>query len=72
MRFWTKSLQIFTCLCEHAPQSGRRLAHQTGLAKSSVQRLQQAMERRNRPPASWLWETEDGRQWLTRLVVATL
>ena len=30
------------------------------------------MERRDVPPESWLWETEDGRQWLTRLVVATL
>ena len=30
------------------------------------------MERRDGHPESWLWETEDGRQWLTRLVVATL
>jgi hypothetical protein len=48
------------------------MAQQTDLPKSSVQRLKQAMERRNRYPESWLWETEDGRQWLTRLVVATL
>ena len=30
------------------------------------------MERRRRHPESWLWETEDGRRWLSRLVVATL
>src|SRR6267143_3790490 len=30
------------------------------------------MERRGRHPESWLWETEEGRQWLTRLVGATL
>jgi hypothetical protein len=30
------------------------------------------MARRGRHAESWLWETEDGRQWLTRLVVATL
>jgi hypothetical protein len=30
------------------------------------------MERRNSHPESWLWETAEGRQWLTRLVVATL
>jgi hypothetical protein len=48
------------------------MAHQTGLSKSSVHRLQHAMERRNSHPESWLWETEEGRQWLTRLVVATL
>jgi hypothetical protein len=30
------------------------------------------MERRGRHPESWLWETEEGRRWLSRLVVATL
>ena len=48
------------------------MAQQTGLSKSSVHRLQHAMERRNSHPESWWWETEAGRQWLTRLVVATL
>jgi hypothetical protein len=72
MRFWTKSLRIFNCLCANATQSVRRIARQTGLSKSSVHRLTQAMERRNSHPESWLWETEDGRRWLTRLVVATL
>ena len=48
------------------------MAQQTGLSKSSVHRLQHAMERRNSHPESWLWETAEGRQWLTRLVVATL
>src|SRR5215471_11501921 len=72
MRFWAKSLRIFKCLCDHGRQSVRRMAQQTGLSKSSVHRLTQAMERRNRHPESWLWETDDGRQWLTRLVVATL
>ena len=38
----------------------------------SVHCLTQAMERRNSHPESWFWETEDGRQWLRRLVVATL
>jgi hypothetical protein len=72
MGFWDKSLQIFKCLCENGRQSVRRLAQRTGLPKSSVHRLTQAMERRNSHPESWLWETEDGRQWLIRLVVATL
>jgi hypothetical protein len=48
------------------------MAQQTGLSKSSVHRLPHAMERRNRHPESWWWATEVGRQWLTRLVVATL
>jgi Family of unknown function (DUF6399)/IclR helix-turn-helix domain len=72
MGFWDKSLRIFNCLCDNATQSVRRIATQTGLSKGSVHRLTQAMARRNRHPESWLWETEDGRQWLLRLVVATL
>jgi hypothetical protein len=72
MGFWDKSRQIFNCLCANATQSVRRVAQQTGLSKSSVHRLTQAIERRNSHPESWLWETADGRQWLTRLVVATL
>src|SRR5262252_11210384 len=72
MGFWEKSLRIFKCLCDHGRQGVRRMAQQTGLSKSSVHRLTQAMERRDVHPESWLWETEDGRQWLIRLVVATL
>ena len=72
MRFWDRSLRIVKCLCDHGKQSVRRIAHQTGFSKSSVHRLQRAMARRGRHPESWWWETEEGRQWLTRLVVATL
>jgi hypothetical protein len=72
MGFWDKSLRIFHCFCDHGRQGIRRIAQQTGLSKSSVHRLTQAMERRNSHPESWFWETADGRQWLTRLVVATL
>src|SRR6266852_7003989 len=72
MGFWDKSRQICNCLCDNVTQSVRRIAQQTGLSKSSVHRLTQAMARRNSHPESWFWETADGRQWLTRLVVATL
>src|SRR5215475_15358381 len=72
MGVWDKSLRVFKSLCDHGRQSVRCMARQTGLSKSSVHRLQHAMERRNGHPESWLWETEVGRQWLTRLVVATL
>src|SRR6478672_2024844 len=72
MGFWDRSLRICKYLCDYGKQSVRQLAHQTGISKSSVHRLTQAMERRGIPPESWLWETEDGRRWLTRLVVATL
>jgi hypothetical protein len=72
MGFWDKSLRVFKCLCDHGKQGVRRIAQQTGLSKSSVHRLQHAIERRNSHPESWLWETAEGRYWLTRLVVATL
>ena len=72
MRFWEKSLRIFQYLCDHGRQGVRRMAQQTGLSKSSVHRLTQARERRDIHPESWVWETAEGRQWLTRLLVATL
>jgi len=72
MGFWEKSLRVFKCLGENGRQGVRRIAQQTGLSKSSVHRLTQAMARRGLHPESWRWETEEGRQWLTRLVVATL
>lgn len=72
MRFWDKSLLIFKYFCDNGKQSVRRIAQQTGLSKSSVHRLGQAMERRGSQAEAALWETEEGRRWLTRLVVATL
>src|ERR671933_190460 len=72
MTFWAKSLRVFNCLWENGTQSVRRIAHKTGFSTRSVHRLQQAIARRGGHPESWLWETEDGRCWLTRLVVATL
>src|SRR5207244_11886827 len=72
MGVWAKSLQIFNCLYDNGKQSVRRIAQKTGFSKSSVHRLQQAMERRDTHPESWWWETEVGRCWLIRLVVATL
>ncbi len=72
MGFWDRSLRIVNCLCAHGQQSMRHLAHRTGISKSSVHRLRHAMARRGNSPESELGETEAGRAWLTRLVVATL
>ena len=72
MGLWAKSVVIFNAIREHGKQSIRSLADYTGLSKSSVHRHLQAMDRRNRSPESSLWETEAGRAWLIRLVVATL
>jgi hypothetical protein len=72
MGLWAKSVRIFNSIREHGQQSVRRLAERTGLSKSSVHRHLQAMHRRDCYPESSLWETEVGRNWLVRLVVATL
>ena len=72
MGLWTKSVLIFNSIREHGQQSVRRLAERTGLSKSSVHRHLQAINRRDRYQESSLWETEAGRNWLIRLVVATL
>jgi IclR-like helix-turn-helix domain-containing protein len=72
MGLWSKSVRIFNSIREHGTQSMRQLARRTGLAKSSVHRHTQAMARRDCHPESWLWETPAGRNWLIRLVVATL
>jgi hypothetical protein len=72
MRFWTNSWRLFTSLCANANQSIRQRARPTGMSTSSVHRLTPASARRDRSPASWRWETADGRRWLTRLLAATL
>jgi hypothetical protein len=72
MGLWDKSLRIFKHFCDHGTQSVRRIAQQTGLSTSSVQRLTPAMARRGGYPESWVWETAEGRAWLIRLMVATL
>jgi uncharacterized protein DUF6399/IclR-like helix-turn-helix domain-containing protein len=72
MGLWAKSVVIFNSIREYGQQSIRRLADRTGLSKSSVHRHLQAIDRRDRYPESSFWETEAGRTWLIRLVVATL
>jgi hypothetical protein len=72
MGLWAKGLVIFNSLREHGKQSIRSLADRTGISKSSVHRHLQAIGRRDRYPESSFWETEAGRTWLIRLVVATL
>src|SRR5262245_19870103 len=72
MGWWAKSVLIFNAMRTHGQQSIRSLADRTGLSKSSVHRHLQAMDRRDRYPESSLWETEAGRPWLIRLLVATL
>src|SRR5919197_4767391 len=72
MGLWAKSVLIFNTIRTYGQQRVRGLAERTGLSKSSVHRHLQAINRRDCYPESSLWETEAGRAWLIRLVVATL
>ena len=63
---------MFKSIRENSKQSMRQLARHTGLSNSSVHRHTQAMARRDRHPEAWVWDTPEGRNWLIRLVVATL
>ena len=72
MGFWDKSLRIFKCLCDNGQQSVRHIAQQTGCPKAVCIVSRRPWSAGTVHPESWLWETEEGRQWLTRLVVATL
>lgn len=66
---WQK---VWACLQRNAQQSVRDIARATGIAKSSVQRHLQAIRGRQQYPESFLWETEEGEQWLARLVFGVI
>jgi Family of unknown function (DUF6399) len=72
MGLWAKSIVMVNAMRDYGKQSIRSLADRTGLSKSSVHRHLQAIDRRDRSPESSFWETEAGRAWLIRLVVASL
>lgn len=72
MRLRQRSQQIFEAIKEGGKRSIRKIAEATGIAKSSVHRHQQAIERRNQYPESELWETAAGGQWLRLLVLGTI
>ena len=72
MKLAQRFQQVGEALLRKGKDSIRTVAQQTGRSKSSVHRRNQAIEGRQKYPESWLWETEEGLEWLTRLVWATL
>jgi hypothetical protein len=72
MGLWTQSVRLCHAMRDPGQQSVRPLADRLGLSTSSVHRPLQAIKRRHGYPESSLWETEAGRTWLLRLVVAPL
>ena len=72
MNLRERTQAIFAKVWEQGNSSIRRIAAATGMAKSSVHRHRQAIERRNQYPESPLWEMASGHQWLQRLVWAVV
>ena len=69
MKLRQRSRQVFEAIKEGGKRSTRQIAEMTGIAKSSVHRHQQAIERRNQYPESELWETAAGGEWLSLLSI---
>ena len=57
MQLRQRSQQVFEAIKQGGKRSIRKIAEATGIAKSSVHRHQQAIERRNQYPESGFWET---------------
>jgi hypothetical protein len=72
MKLRQRSQQVFEAIKKGGKHSIRKIAEATGIAKSSVHRHQQAIERRNQYPESELWETAAGGEWLRLLVLGTI
>jgi hypothetical protein len=64
--------KVFQAGKEKLFQGIEAIASATGISKSSVQRHQQGIKRRNQYPESEWWETEAGSAWLKRLVLGSL
>lgn len=72
MKLRQRSQQVFEAIRKGGKRSIRKIASATGMAKSSVHRHKQALERRNKYPESPWWETSSGQQWLRRLIFSTI
>ena len=60
--------KVANCIKMNTRQTLTSIGIATGLHPSSVYRHQQAITRRNQYPESNFWETDEGYQWLLRLV----
>jgi hypothetical protein len=64
--------KVFQAGQEKSLQSIAAIASATGISKSSVQRQQQGIQRRNQYPESEWWETQAGSAWLKLLVLGSI
>jgi Family of unknown function (DUF6399) len=64
--------KVFQIVKEQSGSGIAAITAATGISKSSVQRHQQAIARRNQYPESEWWETATGSAWLKKLVIGSL
>lgn len=64
--------KVFASIAKYGKQSLRKIAQATGLSKDSVARSIEAVSKRDKNPEAHLWETEEGQEWLRRMVMAML
>lgn len=67
-----RTQKVFQAISQTGKQTIRGMAQALGLSKSSVHRHQRSIARRNQHPESEVWETQVGKDWLKRLVFASI
>ena len=72
MNYHQKAWTLFGDTCDFITSSVRILGRKTGISKSSVQRHKEAYKVRQQYPESIFWESEEGKKWLFRLVLAAV
>lgn len=67
-----RAQKVFQSISQTGKQTIRGMAQALGLSKSSVHRHLRSIARRSQHPESQVWETQVGKDWLKRLVVASI
>jgi hypothetical protein len=68
----TRSKKIYLIIKLPFKYTIRKISELTNIPKSSVQRLVEAIRKRNQYPESYFWETQEGYYWLRILVFAVI
>jgi hypothetical protein len=67
-----RNSKVLDSLKETVQAPLRAIARLTGFSKDAVRRAKQAQDKRSVYPESSMWESKEARNWLNRLVIATL
>ncbi len=65
-------IKVLSNIAAFGKRSLRKIAEATGISKDRVSRSLQRVNQRDQYAESHLWETEEGQEWLRRLVIAML